>query len=297
MTDAALANAGQSARWNDRAGRSWAELGDLLDRLLAPFVPLLLDEIEPVAGRRILDVGCGSGALTLAAAARGGHGVGIDVSAPLIEAARARADRLGIASAEFVRADAQTHGFGAESFDALISRFGVMFFDDPVAAFRNLSAAVRPGGRLACLVWRGAAENDFMTAAGRAVEDILPQLPARVENGPGQFGFADPGRVGAILAEGGWQDVAIRPVDVECSLPEDDLRLYVRRIGPVADLLPGLGEDVRWEVERRIDAAFQSYLRGGEARFTAACWIVTARAWPARGPSPAKPRSPRRFRP
>lgn len=278
MPDSAPANSEQSARWNDRVGRSWAELGDMLDRLLAPFVPLILDEIEPAAGRRILDIGCGAGALTLAAAGRGAAGLGVDISAPLVEAARARAARFAATGAEFLQADAQTHAFEAQGFDSLISRFGVMFFEDPAAAFRNLRSAVRPGGKLAFAAWRSAEENGFMTAAERAAADILPQLPGRVENAPGQFGFADEGRVTAILAEGGWGDIDIRPVDVECSLPEDDLRLYTRRMGPVADLLPTLDDSTRSEVERRIDSAFRPYLKGGEARFTAACWMVTARA-------------------
>ena len=278
MTQLDVANAEQAAKWNAQAGRSWAELSDMLDRLLEPFVPLVLDEIGPVAGRRILDVGCGAGALTLAAAGRGAFGVGVDISAPLVEAARARAERLGLATAEFLQADAQTHRFETESFEILISRFGVMFFADPAAAFRNLRSAIRPGGKLACLTWRSAAENDFMTAAERAAADLLPQLPARVENSPGQFGFANPAYVDAVLDEGGWREVAMRPVDVECSLSEEDLRVYVRRMGPVADLLPGLDEATRSEVERRVDAAFERFLNAGEVRFTAACWMVTASA-------------------
>ena len=273
-----IANPDQSARWNEETGRSWAELSDLLDRVLAPFVPLLLDEAGPVAGRRLLDVGCGAGAVTLAAAERGAFCLGVDISAPLIEAARARAGRSGAAAAEFVRADAQTHAFGAAGFDGLISRFGVMFFDDPAAAFRNLRSAVRPGGRLACLAWRSPAENAFMTAAERASADILPQLPERVEDAPGQFGFANPDHVRAVLADGGWRDVAIRPVDRVCALPERDLRLYARRMGPVGQLIPTLDDATRAEVERRVDAAFRPWIEDGEARFTAACWMVTARA-------------------
>jgi SAM-dependent methyltransferase len=278
MTGTAIANADQHARWNDRAGRSWAELGDLLDRLLEPFVPLLLEEVEPVAGRRILDVGCGAGALTLAAAERGADALGVDISAPLVEAARRRAEKSATGRAGFVNADAQIYPFDPKSFDALISRFGVMFFADPAAAFRNLRSAVRPGGGLACLAWRGAAENDFMTAAERAVADILPPLPGRVENAPGQFGFADAARVRSILAGGGWGDVELRPVDVECRLTEVELGIYARRMGPVADLLPSLDEAARSEVERRLDAAFRVFVRDGEASFTAACWMVTARA-------------------
>lgn len=277
MTDTPIANADQSAKWNDRPGRTWAELGDMLDRVLEPFVPLLLEEIEPVAGRRVLDVGCGAGALTLAAAGRGAVGLGVDISAPLVEAARARAERLGAAGAQFVQGDAQSQGFEAGRFDALVSRFGVMFFADPVAAFRNLRPAVRPGGRLAFVAWRSPAENDFMTAAERSAGEML-ELPRRVEGGPGQFGFADPERVSAILAESGWVGVDIRPVDVECRLTGAELGIYARRMGPVADLLPSLDEAVRAEVERRVDSAFLPFLSNGEARFTAACWMVTARA-------------------
>lgn len=277
MSGTAIANAEQAAKWNDRSGRTWAELGDMLDRLLEPFVLLVLREIEPLEGRRILDVGCGAGALALAAAERGAGALGVDISGPLVEAARARAERIG-AGAEFVQADAQSHRFGPPAFDALVSRFGVMFFDDPTAAFRNLRSAVRAGGKAAFVAWRGPAENSFMTAAERAAADLLPQLPGRVSNGPGQFGFADPEHVRSVLARAGWRDVAIRPVDVECSLPEQDLGLYIRRMGLVADQLPTLDEARRAEVERRIDAAFEPYLSNGEAQFTAACWLVTARA-------------------
>ena len=273
-----VAQSDQAALWNGPAGAGWAELGDMLDRLLAPFVLLLLDEAGPVAGRSILDVGCGAGAVALAAAGQGARCLGIDISAPLIAAARARAERLGAAGAEFVRADAQVHPFEPAGFDALVSRFGVMFFADPVAAFRNLRSAIRPGGGLAVLVWRRATENPFMTAAERATADLLPQLPPRIESGPGQFGFADPDRVRSILAESGWRDAAIRPVDVACGMPEREFALYARRMGPVGNLLPTLDPRIRAETERRLDAAFRPWIEDGEARFTAACWMVTARA-------------------
>jgi SAM-dependent methyltransferase len=278
MSPINIANPEQSALWNDQAGRSWAELSDMLDRLLAPFVPLLMDEIAPVERRRVLDVGCGAGALTLAAAQSGSHCLGVDISAPLIEAARERAVRRGLATADFVQADAQTHAFDPPGFDALISRFGVMFFADPVAAFRNLRSAARPGATLACLAWRSAAENGFMIAAERAAATILPQLPRRDENGPGQFAFADPDRVRSILTNSGWQDVTVRPVEVTCTMPERDLALYARRMGPVGGLLPSLDEALKSEVERRVDAALLPWVEDGTARFTAACWIVTARA-------------------
>lgn len=152
-----------------------------------------------------------------------------------------------------------------------------MFFADPAEAFGNLRSALRPAGRLACLAWRSAAENGFMTAAERAVVDILP-LPVRAENAPGQFGFADPDRVRAALADAGWNDVAIRPLDAVCAMSEADLGLYARRMGPVGELLPSLDESTRPQVERRLEAAFRPFVRDGAASFTAACWMVTARA-------------------
>lgn len=274
-TSTDTANPEQAALWNDRAGRSWAELGDRLDRLLAPFVPPLLEAVAP--GRRILDVGCGAGALTLAAAERGAKCLGVDISEPLIEAARARAGRRGLASAQFVRADAQTHRFGPGSFDALVSRFGVMFFADPVAAFANLHRAAAPGAALAFIAWRGPAENEFMVTAERAAAGLLA-VPERPQNGPGQFGFADPDRVRAILADSGWRDSAVQALDVPCTMSEADLAVYARRMGPVAQLLPTLDEALRSEVERRVDAAFRPFVEDGVARFTAACWTVTGRA-------------------
>ena len=142
-----------------------------LDQMFAPFDDLLADGI---AEGRMLDVGCGTGSTTLALARRHAECVGIDPSGPMIAAARARLDREG-AAARFIEADAQTHAFDAAGFDAVISRFGVMFFTDPVAAFANLRRATRPGGRLRFAAWRGAAENPFMTVAERAASPLLPE--------------------------------------------------------------------------------------------------------------------------
>src|SRR5687768_16521415 len=137
----------QKTRWKTTGGNAWVELQAVTDRALAPFIAPLLDGVDGA----VLDVGCGTGATTEAAARRATRAVGVDISEPMIEAARARTD-----AAEFIVADAQTHPFEPHGFDHVISRFGVMFFDDPVAAFANLR---RAGGRLRAIVWRGAEEN------------------------------------------------------------------------------------------------------------------------------------------
>ncbi len=272
-------NSAQAAHWNARAGHSWAELGDMLDRLFAPFVPLLVDEIGP--GGPVLDVGCGAGAVTLAmarASAPGRTCVGVDISAPLVAAAKTRAAREDCPRAVFLQADAQTHDFAPASFDAIVSRFGIMFFADPVAAFANLRAAARPRAKLACIAWRSPDENPFMTAAGRAAAPLLPDWPRPSQNAPGQFGFADDTRVREILEQSGWQEIAIRPIDVSCAMPRRELPVYAERMGPLADLLPTLDAATGSEVLRRVEAAFRPFVDGAMVRFTAACWMLTARA-------------------
>src|SRR5262249_45490429 len=143
--------------------------------------------------RSVLDVGCGTGATTLAIAralGAGGRSVGIDISEPMLALAWERAKREK-GTATFVVADAETPAFEPGSFDTIVSRFGVMFFGDSVRAFANLRSAVRPGGDLALIAWRGPADNPFMTAAERAAAAYLPDIPPRSVDGPGQFAFGD----------------------------------------------------------------------------------------------------------
>lgn len=268
----------QAARWNGPAARGWVEAQALLDRTLEPFEDVLLEAVPAGHGGRLLDVGCGTGGTTLAAARRlgaGAHCVGVDISEPMITAARARSEREAT-PAEFIRADAEDHAFEPGSFDTVISRFGVMFFKDSVRAFANLRRAAGDGARLRFIVWRGPAENPFMTTAERAAAPLLPNLPARRPDEPGQFAFADPDRVRRILAASGWAGTGIRPVDVACTLPEPELVGYFTRLGPVGQALPEVDERTRARVVDTVRAAFEPFVHGAEVRFTGACWLVDA---------------------
>ncbi|MFD3616291.1 class I SAM-dependent methyltransferase [Streptomyces sp. NPDC058676] len=270
----------QAARWNGPAAHAWVESQAVLDDMLRPFEDLLVEAVLAEQGRHVLDVGCGTGGTTLAVARRlgaDGRCVGIDISEPMVTAARARAEREGT-QASFVRADAQDHMFEPAGFDIVMSRFGVMFFQDSVRAFTNLRRAARDDARLRFITWRGPAENPFMTTAERAAAPLLPNLPARQPDEPGQFAFADPDRVHRILEESGWTGIDIRPVDVDCTLPERELVGYFTRLGPVSRVLPATDEQTRARVVETVRAAFDTYVRGTEVRFTAACWMVGARA-------------------
>ena len=272
-------NSEQATLWNGTAGRAWVETQALLDRMFEPVERLLVGDPAVTAGRSVLDIGCGTGATTLALARRLGpqaHCTGIDISEPMIALARQRAERASLA-ARFVCDDAQVHPFEPAGFDTLVSRFGVMFFADPVRAFANLRQAAAPGARLCAVVWRSGAENPFMTTAERAAAPLLPEPPPRRPHAPGQFAFADRQRVAEILQDSGWADIDIQPVDIVCTLPEHDLTHYLKWMGPVGQVLQKADEATRARVLRTVRAAFEPFVHGGQVRYTAACWRVGAR--------------------
>ncbi|HEY0685438.1 MAG TPA: class I SAM-dependent methyltransferase [Steroidobacter sp.] len=279
MSSTGGANRDQVALWNEASGRSWVELQGVLDQLLEPFGALVVDEGFPGEGGRVLDIGCGAGSTTLAMAKRlgpTGRCVGVDISGPLLTAATASAAAKQISTATFIQADAQTYAFEPSSFDAVISRFGVMFFDDSEAAFANIRRAVTNSGKLAFVAWRSPAENPFMTTARRAAEPILSNLPTPDPAAPGQFAFADGDRVRQILDRSGWNDITVSPVDVQGVIAEKDLLAYVTKLGPVGVALREADEGTRARVTKVVHEAFGSYIQNGMARFTMACWLVKA---------------------
>ncbi len=270
----------QARLWNGPAGRAWVELQELLDQLYRPFEDLLVDAVPAGSQGQVLDVGCGTGSTTLAVARRlGAEGrcTGIDISDPMIAVAKARVERDGT-PATFICANAQVHTFEPASFDTIMSRFGVMFFDDPVRAFANLRVAARDQATLRFIAWRGASDNPFMTTAERAAAPLLPNLPPRQVDAPGQFAFANDHRVRSILEASGWAEIDIQPLDVDCTLPERELVRYLTRVGPVGMTLQGADDRTRAQVVETVRPAFDPYVHGSEVRFTAACWLVGARA-------------------
>ncbi len=268
-----------ATQWSGTAGCAWVEAQALVDQVLQPFEDVLVEAVSDSVARQVLDIGCGTGSTTRAVArllGASGRCLGNDISEPMIEAARAMAEREG-APASFVCADAQTHAFEPVAFDMIISRFGVMFFDDPVQAFANLRRAVRAGGELRFVAWRSPEENPFMTTAERAAAPLLPNLPPRRPDEAGQFGFADALRVRSILEESGWNTIDIQPIDVPCTLPAKELTRYATRFGPVGRALQEADPQIRAQVATVVRAAFDAFVHGAEARFSAACWMVGAR--------------------
>ena len=269
----------QAKLWNGSAGCAWVEAQALLDRILQPFEDLLIAAVSASGARSVLDIGCGTGSTTRGIAkllGASGNCVGVDISEQMIATARTLAEQQRV-PAKFICADAQTHSFEPAGFDTIMSRFGVMFFADPVRAFANLRNAASKEATLCFVAWRSPAENRFMTTAERAAASLLPNLPARRADAPGQFGFADARRVQSILAESGWRDIDIQPIDVACTLPENELSRYGARLGPVGIALREVEPRTRDQVVAVVRKAFEPYVHGDEVRFTACCWRVDAR--------------------
>ncbi|MDH4040703.1 MAG: methyltransferase domain-containing protein [Gammaproteobacteria bacterium] len=280
-------NAEQIEYWNGEAGKRWAQDDDTMARLLRPISEALLEHAPLEGCKNALDIGCGGGSQSLMLAQRlGGDArvTGVDISEPMLEVARRKAlePAGGRAALEFLRADAATHGFKPGGFDLLFSRFGVMFFDDPAAAFTNLHGALRPGGRLAFSCWQAMKKNDWVRIPLQAALQHLPPPEPPPPNAPGPFAFADPARVESILNAAGFNRVALQPFETTLRVSQGrELPEAVRelaRIGPVSRLLTGQPQSVLDTVFPAIEDALRPWFRNGALDMQCAVWLVTGEA-------------------
>jgi SAM-dependent methyltransferase len=280
MSETTAPNADMAAYWNAAAGETWTELSDLLDRQLEGVGLTAMAALAPEPGERILDIGCGCGRTSLELAGRVGPNgavTGADISRPMLAEARRRAQAAGLSQASFREGDVQTEAFPPRAYDAAFSRFGVMFFDDPPAAFANIRKALKPGGRLAFVCWRSLPENPWMLAPMGAALKHLP-APAPPEPGaPGPFAFADEARVRGILETAGFADVVVAPHDVQIggNSLEDSVKLSLR-VGPLGAALRER-PDVASQVVDDIRNVLSQHVTDGRVGLPGAVWIVTAR--------------------
>jgi len=279
-------NAHQVADWNDQTEERWVAYQARLDAMLAVFGQAAIEAAAPAAGERVLDVGCGAGASSLALAARvsaGGQVLGVDISEPLIARARALAPQN--TPALFRVADASSAELPEGAFDILFSRFGVMFFRDPIVAFVHLRRALLPGGRVAFVCWRGAAENDWVRLPMAAIKGIVPPTALPDPEAPGPFSFGDRGRVARILTAAGFTDVAIAPFDASVAFGEgatrdaatDDAVKMTFEVGPLSRALADQPDDIRARASAAVRAAFADRPGERSVMIDGAAWIVTAR--------------------
>lgn len=277
-----IANVQQAAAWDGHEGDMWTEHADRYEatgrRIWTAFAAR-----RPIAERdHVLDIGCGTGKSTREAArlAPAGLVLGVDLSARMLGHARYRSAAQGLANVRFLQADAQVHRFGDGSFDVVISSFGTMFFADPVAAFRNIGLALRPGGRLAVLTWRELVRNQWLTvlrealALGRA----LPEPPSSV---PGPFGLADPAHVRRVLGAAGFDGTGLEPIDelIEFGPDASAALSFVRTLGIVEGLTKGLDDQAEARGLENLHRVLEAHETGEGVLLGSSAWLITAR-WP-----------------
>ncbi|MGC4954468.1 class I SAM-dependent methyltransferase [Actinomadura citrea] len=267
-----IVNTHQAEAWNGYEGEHWAENHDRYDAMNGGFNDVLLEAAAIGPRDRVLDIGCGNGQITRLAAGRAalGAATGVDLSRPMLARARSLAEKEGVTNVSFERGDAQVHPFPAAGFDVAVSRFGIMFFTDPVAAFGNVRRALREGGRLALLCMAPLAESEM-----GAVMAALPPLdrpPVGHDGGP--LSLADPDRVREILGGAGFRGVSGRRVEAEQIWGRDarEAGEFFAGWGPI-HYNYGAGDDVR----DALVEAMRPFERDGAVRLRSTAWLVTAR--------------------
>ena len=278
MTEVPASPPDQPTYWNEEGGRRWVENIQRVERMLEPLSRRLLDHAAPRAGERVLDVGCGGGVTSRACASAVGPAgtvLGLDVSAVILAVARERYG--GVGNLSFALGDAATMGLAAAACDLIVSRFGVMFFADPVAAFANLRPALAAGGRLAFICWRAQDENPWMAEAVRAAFTVLPRPEPQPPTAPGPYAFADPVRLRDILTRSGYDAISIEPLDHALDLGSiDDAVTQLTRMGPAASACAAAGADEQAAVDAAIRAALRPHASSGSVRMASATWLVGA---------------------
>jgi len=269
----------QAAYWNGPGGDGWLAAYDRIQRSLADIGDIGLAAAAPQHGEHVIDIGCGTGGTTKAlahAVGIAGHVLGVDISETLVEAARAHR----LENATFVVGDAGTHPFKAQAYDLVFSRFGVMFFADPVAAFRNIRRALKPTGRLVFIAWRTPQENPWGTVPARAAQPFLPPLPRPGPEDPGQFSFGERARVERILGEAGFQKLRLEPIDRQIWMGPSvaDVVAGAGRFGPLARVFAGAEPAAIVKAKQAIAQALAPHEGPDGVRLPGACWLVQANA-------------------
>lgn len=280
----AHANHDQRQYWNEQSGPRWVKMQERLDVQINPLGLAALQRAAVQPGEHVLDVGCGCGQTSLQLALQvgpDGSVTGIDISQPMLARARERQREAGVKNLEFLWADAQTQVFEPQRFDLIFSRFGVMFFDDPPAAFRNLRAALRPAGRLCFICWQALERNDWVRVPLRAAAQYVELPPPPAPGAPGPFALSDPERVRTILAAAGFQDIRCEAHETQINLggtaSMEGAVEFLLEIGPVAMLLRDATAAVRERVAQAIRTALVPYASQEGVHLPGAAWIVLAR--------------------
>jgi len=271
MTD----NSEQIEYWNGSAGENWVETYPVIDRLLEPLSAVAIGHADAGPGQKVVDVGCGCGGTSLKLAENGAQVQGVDISAPMVAEARRRAAHLR--NVTFDVGDASTQPYTADH-QLAFSRFGVMFFADPVAAFANIRTALATDGRLVFICWQSPMANPWIAIPGKVIQELQPAAAPADPEAPGPFSLADEARLRDVLGRAGFQTVSVESLEKELTLGADmaEAMSFQRRIGPLSSyLVENPGEMAELAISK-VEQALAPYQTEAGLRMQGAAWLVTA---------------------
>lgn len=276
-----MPNQDQAEYWDGRGGEHWVLEADRYNAMTGPLGDILIEAAGPKPGDSVLDIGCGMGATTLAAAERvgpDGEALGIDLSGPMLEVARKRAKEAGLSNVTFEKADAQVHPFEPDRHSLAISRFGVMFFDDAQAAFSNIGRSLRSGGRLAFVCWQGLFDNQWLAVPVMAALQHVPVPELGEPDSPGPFSLADPERVESLLAEAGLADVELEPIVRPLQVAETaaDYVRFGKRSELGQTLMEGIDDETATAAWNAVEEAVAPFAQAEGVFLEGKAWLVQA---------------------
>ena len=281
MSETSATNEQQVEYWNAVAGPKWVKLSDLINRQIEPLGEKIMDQLALASGEAVLDVGCGCGQTSRSLAQRvgaSGRVLGADVSEVMLAEARTRSAEWSHLA--FEAADAQVVDFGEAAFDVVFSRFGVMFFSQPEAAFSNLLSTLRPGGRLGFVCWQEPGRNPWMSIPGRAAAEHVEMDGPGDPHAPGPFAFADGERVKGILESAGFASVSVNSYETTLTVGDGlDLEAcvdFLLQMGPAAAALRVAEPDLASVIRNAVTQAVEPYWHDARLKMDAAVWLVEA---------------------
>jgi len=274
-------NKDQKEFWNGQKGNIWVSLEQKIDEMLDPLGDAALKVLAPKTNERVLDIGCGTATTTLKIAKSvGDNGLvtGVDISKPILECARQKAKKKLKHNIDFILADGQNHKFEFDSYDAVFSRFGVMFFGDAIAAFSNLKKATKTGGRLTFVCWADRLENEWMEVSTKVASQFLELPPKSAPKEPGPFAFEDLEYLKKVLVKAGWSKVEIKKYSTRNSVGRTvkESANFLSRMGPMSVPFEGAEEAIKRKVILSLEKSFSNYLTDNGVKMNFSTWIVTA---------------------
>ena len=281
MASGSVVNLDQQKFWNEVKGEFWVNLKERIDSLLFPFGEAALEELAVKPGERVLEIGCGTGASSMRLSnlvGRGGEVLAVDLSKPMLEKAKNTGKSLGINNVSFLEVDAEVFSLPQSQYDAVFSRFGVMFFEDPIKAFRNFNVALKPGGRLSYVCWAAREDNPWIRVPTAAAREFLDIPPAPPQDSPGQFAMEREERIKQVLDESGWLNMHVKKFELEHLMGTNahDAATFICQMGPMSEPFSLASSRIREDCIAAVEGALESFEVEDGVRMKFSTWLVTA---------------------